>query len=836
MSSPTEGNVDHVAPLVSYVASPRAADASTNLTNTGNFSPEKKKSKAAVVTKLSTVGSTTTDDFFNSWGDDNEVENDDAVANATPSSAPIDTANEKIKEALYQQINVNDQDASQVTMPLEQSMTQQAAQETHPEESNAWDNDDLDIQEAEDSVESTDVIQSQVTAAEGEIHIESTTEEATPKEGEIHPIPLIENSLKEDLSDDLAPEENAWDDEIDIPDDNVEETIKEISQPANDKIEGPSTNYHTVESTNEVEPPSAINTASEEPLSNSPVVDDAREESDKLDNLDENIISTEVVPKEEMLDEATTNEASCESFLLIENTASAPIVDNEVLEDGQDRLCQSNAEAVENPWAEDDLDITEETNDTHAESAVEESTLSSQVNATIDDTHLIGEGAGELTKAAVERVDDKYDPSNDKAAEVEKTHSNEVGNLNNTDHIAEVDVSNTIDNDIVGSIEKLAAPSGASADAMTEQDINPSVKNAAKDAQDEDIAHPSNEAENHDEELHCERSERMESVGEIDIVTESVLLEEIQADERKASEAAASLGELNDSATKEEAGDAAKDEVSKPVESALVQEQKEADTLTIFEGATDIAAATQSLQSVFENHTSNLFDTSKSSSMFGWSFQNDTATNQAAEATSFDEAGSNPMISQAKPPETKEVSSQPIDDANLINDLYNDDALDDMYDDDSDEEETETDTLNEDKPVLVSDTTQKVGESEGRVVPEPVSQQVVDKFVGQLERMTESHQLEMDELHRTYKLELAKLQGELDDERTKKKNIKARDAVAAHDKHLSAMRELEKTFNKTLQEKDEELEQVMQRNEGFTLKMDSMRREVDGLLKLVDER
>lgn len=827
MSSSTEGNVDHVAPLVSDVASPRAADASANQKNAGNFSAEKKKSKAAVVTKLSTVGSTTTDDFFNSWGDDNEVDDNDAVANATPSSAPIDTANEKIKEG----VNTV---ASQKILPLEQSMTRQAAQETHPEENNAWDNDDLDIQVAEDSVENTDTIQSQVTVAEGEIHIESTTEEATPKEGEIHPIPLNENSLKEDLSDDLAPEEDAWDDEIDIPDDHVEESIEEISQPAKDKFEGPSTNYHNVESTNEVEPSSAINTDSEEPLSNSPVVDDAREESDKLNSLDENFISTEVVvAKEEMLDEATTNEAAGESSLLIENTASAPIVDNAVLEDEHDRLFQSNAEAVENPWAEDDVDITEETNDTHAESAVEESTLSSQANATIDDTHLIGEGAGEPTKAAVERVDDKYDPSNDKAAEVEKAHSNEVGNLNNTDHTAEVDVSNTID--IVGSIEKLAAPSGASADAMTEQDINPSVKNAAKDAQDEDIAHPSNEAANHDEEVHCERSEHMESMGEIDIVTESVLSEEIQADETKASEAAASLGELNDSATKEEAGDAAKDEVSKPVESALVQEQKEADTLTIFEGATDIAAATQSLQSVFENHTSNLFDTSKSSSMFGWSFQNDTATNQAAEATSFDEAGSNPMILQAKPPETKEVSSQPIDDANLINDLYNDDALDDMYDD-SDEEETETDTLNEDKPVLVSDTTQKVGESEGRVGPEPVSQQVVDKFVGQLERMTESHQLEMDELHRTYKLELAKLQGELDDERTKKKNIKARDAVAAHDKHLSAMRELEKTFNKTLQEKDEELEQVMQRNEGFTLKMDSMRREVDGLLKLVDER
>jgi hypothetical protein len=80
------------------------------------------------------------------------------------------------------------------------------------------------------------------------------------------------------------------------------------------------------------------------------------------------------------------------------------------------------------------------------------------------------------------------------------------------------------------------------------------------------------------------------------------------------------------------------------------------------------------------------------------------------------------------------------------------------------------------------------------------------------------------------------LQKELQDERTEKKQNKAREAVAAQDKHLAQMRELEKTFNKTLEEKEEALLQVMQKNEGITLKMDSMRREVDGLLKLVDER
>jgi hypothetical protein len=73
-------------------------------------------------------------------------------------------------------------------------------------------------------------------------------------------------------------------------------------------------------------------------------------------------------------------------------------------------------------------------------------------------------------------------------------------------------------------------------------------------------------------------------------------------------------------------------------------------------------------------------------------------------------------------------------------------------------------------------------------------------------------------------------------ERSEKKKAKDREAVAAQDKLLSQMRNLEKTFAKTLEEKEEELEQVMQRNEGNKLKMDSMKREVDGLLRLVDER
>ena len=50
------------------------------------------------------------------------------------------------------------------------------------------------------------------------------------------------------------------------------------------------------------------------------------------------------------------------------------------------------------------------------------------------------------------------------------------------------------------------------------------------------------------------------------------------------------------------------------------------------------------------------------------------------------------------------------------------------------------------------------------------------------------------------------------------------------------MRELEKKFNELLKGKDEELTVAVQRNEGMLLQIDTLKREVSGLAKIVDER
>eukprot|EP00804_Cyclotella_cryptica_P019246 CCRYP_006146-RA/>CCRYP_006146-RA protein AED:0.18 eAED:0.18 QI:127/1/1/1/0.66/0.75/4/282/1677 len=268
---------------------------------------------------------------------------------------------------------------------------------------------------------------------------------------------------------------------------------------------------------------------------------------------------------------------------------------------------------------------------------------------------------------------------------------------------------------------------------------------------------------------------------------------------------------------------------------------------TLFDGASNITAATQTLQSVFESHASNLFDVSKSANMFAWNFQNATTSNGGDSQGSEKSPPNAPdghdsakeTLFQTNEMRTHRPVVEDSTDSSVMDDLYNDDALDDMYDDDDDdddEEEANGAQSKNDDPGSLDDAKKMIGEGEVRSAPEAVPQHVVEKFMKQLERMTESHQLEMEELQRSHKMEIDQLQNELEMERAEKKKAKAREAVAAQDKHLSQMRELEKSYNKILKEKEDELEQVMQRNEGITLKMDSMKREVDGLLRLVDER
>ncbi|KAL7495325.1 hypothetical protein ACHAWT_003739 [Skeletonema menzelii] len=239
------------------------------------------------------------------------------------------------------------------------------------------------------------------------------------------------------------------------------------------------------------------------------------------------------------------------------------------------------------------------------------------------------------------------------------------------------------------------------------------------------------------------------------------------------------------------------------------------------------AAAADLASSMFESQATNLFnEASKSASMFSW------GTSSAEDD-----------IVAPHTSTTAKVEAETEENLNLYDD--DDDDLDAMYDDDDDD-----DNESDDSEIHGETDSQKVGsvqndgidgssdtnvKKEGSISSASAQHRVED-FVKQLERMSESHQLEMSEMQRSHQLEIDALKHELSLERDKKEKDKERKEVASQDKFLSQMRELEKKFNTDLKEKDDELQAVMQRNEGMRLKMDSMKREVDGLIKLVDER
>jgi hypothetical protein len=117
-----------------------------------------------------------------------------------------------------------------------------------------------------------------------------------------------------------------------------------------------------------------------------------------------------------------------------------------------------------------------------------------------------------------------------------------------------------------------------------------------------------------------------------------------------------------------------------------------------------------------------------------------------------------------------------------------------------------------------------------------VPQHMLDKFMHQLERITESHQLELDELQRTHTVEIDRLTSELLHERENKKKSSARDDVASQDKFLKQMRDLEKKFAGTIKEQESELRNVKQRNGEMESKLNTLNRDVSKLTKIVDER
>ena len=117
-----------------------------------------------------------------------------------------------------------------------------------------------------------------------------------------------------------------------------------------------------------------------------------------------------------------------------------------------------------------------------------------------------------------------------------------------------------------------------------------------------------------------------------------------------------------------------------------------------------------------------------------------------------------------------------------------------------------------------------------------VPQHMLDRFMHQLERVTENHQLELDELQRTHILEMEQLKTELQNERDTKKKSSAKDDVAAQDKFLKQMRDLEKKFAGTIKDQESELRDVKQRNGEMESKINSLNRDVSKLTKTIADR
>jgi len=255
----------------------------------------------------------------------------------------------------------------------------------------------------------------------------------------------------------------------------------------------------------------------------------------------------------------------------------------------------------------------------------------------------------------------------------------------------------------------------------------------------------------------------------------------------------------------------------KPAEKVAEDELKEPAPAepSFFDAAAAVTSTSTSLQSMFD--TTGLFEASNTASMFSWGYNNDEAT-PAAEVVSASEPVMGPITEK--------------DTGNVVQNIT------------PDSNEAFTEATGHDKDGKNDTSTVQLAEQAGdenssaepTIDQQSVPQHTLDNFMKQLERMTESHQLEMDELQRSHKIEIDRVESELLNEREMKKKANARDEVASQDKFLKQMRELEKKFSGTIRDQENKISEAAQRNEGMSLQMDTLKREVDGLTKLVDER
>jgi hypothetical protein len=96
---------------------------------------------------------------------------------------------------------------------------------------------------------------------------------------------------------------------------------------------------------------------------------------------------------------------------------------------------------------------------------------------------------------------------------------------------------------------------------------------------------------------------------------------------------------------------------------------------------------------------------------------------------------------------------------------------------------------------------------------------VLDQFTNQMQRLEEHHHTEIQELQRAHAQQIESFKSSI-----------------THDACKTERIELEKGFLRKLRAKDEQLQEVMHVNEGMKLKMEVLKREVDGTQQLLEER
>lgn len=116
-----------------------------------------------------------------------------------------------------------------------------------------------------------------------------------------------------------------------------------------------------------------------------------------------------------------------------------------------------------------------------------------------------------------------------------------------------------------------------------------------------------------------------------------------------------------------------------------------------------------------------------------------------------------------------------------------------------------------------------------------IPQDVLDKLMDQMQRMNAEHQSELENVESQHRREMAELEERYAQQLNDAQTVTGSDP-SIHDKCLSKMRKLEVEFNERLDAKENDLAEVVQKNQGMRLKLDAVQRELEGTSKLLEAR